>query len=56
MAKNIKGIVYRDEYFFQAYNSGYVLYVHALIVSTNFCFLVDEKIKLKDLACSCETI
>ncbi len=34
----------RDEYFF----------VHALIAFTIFCFLVDEKIKLKVLACSFE--
>ncbi len=54
----IKGIVPRDEYFFKAYNNTvnrYFLYsIHALIVFTIIYFLVNEKIKLKVLACSFE--
>ncbi len=37
--------------FCNAYNIKYVLSVHALIGFSIFCFLVDEKIKLKVLAC-----
>jgi hypothetical protein len=39
-----------------AYNIKLVLSVHALVVFTIFCLLVDEKIKLKALACSFEII
>jgi hypothetical protein len=34
----------------------YVFSVHVLIVFTTFCFLVDEKIKHKFLACSFEIL
>jgi hypothetical protein len=37
--------------FLKAFNNKYVLSVHALIVFTIFCSLVDEKINLKFLAC-----
>jgi hypothetical protein len=40
--------------FWKAYNNKKVLFIQALMVFTKFCFLVDEKIKLKDLACSFE--
>ncbi len=48
----IKGldIVPRDEYFLKTYDNKKVLSVHALVF-TIFCFLVDEIIKLKVLAC-----
>ncbi len=36
------------------YNNELLLFVHVLIVFTVFCFLVDEKIKLKVLACFSE--
>jgi hypothetical protein len=39
----MKGIVSRDEYFLEAYKNKKVLSLHALIVVTIFCFLVDEK-------------
>ncbi len=48
---NIKGIVKRDEFIFKPYDNRKV---HALIVFTLFGFLVDDKIKLKVLACSFE--
>jgi hypothetical protein len=40
----------------KAYNNKYdrVLSVYALIFLKNFCFLVDEKFKLKVLACTSE--
>jgi hypothetical protein len=37
--------------FFMAHNNQQVLAVHERIVFTIFCFLFDEKIKLKFLAC-----
>ncbi len=43
-----KAIVSQDEYLLKAYNNKKVLSVRALIVFTTFCFLDDEKIKLKD--------
>jgi hypothetical protein len=52
---SLKGIVSRDEYFFQnSYDNKKVLSSHALIVFTSFCILVDEKIQLQVLACSFE--
>jgi hypothetical protein len=47
----LKGLISRDEYFLKAYNNKLVLSVHALAVFTFFCLLVDEKIKLKVVAC-----
>jgi hypothetical protein len=38
----------------KTYNNKKVFSVHALIDFTIVCFLVDEKIKLKGLACSFE--
>jgi hypothetical protein len=37
--------------FLKAYNKKLALSAHALIVFTTFCFFIDEKIKLKVLAC-----
>jgi hypothetical protein len=53
---SLKGIVSRDEYFLKAQNNKLVLSVHALVVFTFFCILVDEIIKLKVVACSFEII
>jgi hypothetical protein len=47
----IKGLYHDMNSFLKAYNNKKVLSVHALIVFTILCFLVDETIKLKVLAC-----
>jgi hypothetical protein len=47
----IKGLFHEINSFLKAYNNKKVLSVHALIVFTILCFLVDETIKLKVLAC-----
>ncbi len=36
-------------FFFKVYNNKEVLFVYVLIVFTIFCFLVDEKINLKEI-------
>jgi hypothetical protein len=51
MKGKFKRIVSKDEYFSKADNNEQVFSVHALIVFTIFCFLVDEKLELKGLAC-----
>jgi hypothetical protein len=50
----LKGLCHEMKFFFKAYYNKLVLSVHALVVLTIFCFLVDEKMKLKVLACSFE--
>ncbi len=50
--RSVKGIVSRDAYFWKAYKK-YFLCMRWWFF-TIFCFLVDEKIKLKVLACSFE--
>ncbi len=47
----LKGLCHEMNIFLKAYNNKWVLFVQALMVFRNFCFLVDEKIKLNDLAC-----
>jgi hypothetical protein len=49
-----KGIVSWNVNFMNAYNIKNALSVHALMVFTILCFLVDEIIKLKVLASSIE--
>jgi hypothetical protein len=53
----VKGLRHEMK-FFQAYNNKWlsVLSVLALVDFTNFCFLVDEKIKLKFLTCALKLI
>jgi hypothetical protein len=52
----LKGIVSRDEYkgLYNTCNIKQMVSVHVLMVFTIFCFLVDEIIELKVLACSFE--
>jgi hypothetical protein len=50
----LKGLCHEMKKIFEAYYNKLVLSVHALMVLTIFCFLVDEKMKLKVLACSFE--
>ena len=50
----LKGLCHEMNICLKAYNNKWVLSVHALIVFTIFCSLVDEKIKIKVLACSFE--
>jgi hypothetical protein len=53
----LKGIVSRDEYFLKAYDNKYCMGTFCTCTDrfTIFCFLVDEKIQLKFLACSFES-
>ncbi len=51
LLRTLKGILS----FLKAYNNKYLLSVHALMVFTIFCFIVDEKIKFKVLACFFES-
>jgi hypothetical protein len=51
----LEGMCHGMNIFLKAYNIKKVLSVHALIGFTVFGVLVDEKIKLKVLACSFET-
>ncbi len=48
----LKGLCHEISIFWKVYNNKQVLSVHAMI--DYFCFLVEEKIKLKVLACSFE--
>jgi hypothetical protein len=51
----LKGLCHKMNVFLKVYNNKEVLSVHPLIGSfIIFCCLVDEKIKLKVLACSFE--
>jgi hypothetical protein len=51
--RTVATLALADEYLFvEAYNNKKVLSVHSPIVFTIFCLFVDEKIKLKGLACS----
>ncbi len=52
--RHLKGLYQEMNIFLKAYHNEYVLSVHTLIVFTIVCYLVDEKFKLKVLACSFE--
>jgi hypothetical protein len=52
--KNLFWIMSRDDYFLKVCNNKKAFSVHVLIVFTIICFVVDEKLKLKVLACSFE--
>ncbi len=51
---NLQGLCRDIKNFLKAYIKKWVLSVHALMVLTIFCFLVEKKINLKVLACSFE--
>jgi hypothetical protein len=48
----VKGLCQKINIVLKAYNINLVLSVNVLMVFKNLCILVDEKIKLKVLACS----
>ncbi len=50
----LKGLCHEMNIVLKAYNNKLVLCVQVLIFLTIFCFLVEERIKLKVLACSFE--
>ena len=49
--RKLQGLCHEMNIFLRDYNNKLVISVHALVVFTLFCFLVDEKNKLKVLAC-----
>jgi hypothetical protein len=49
----LKGLCHEMNIFLKVYNNKQVLSIHTMIIFLQFC-LVDEKIKLKVLACSFE--